>query len=361
MFTHSTQELENFKRSVDLIQLAASYGYAIDSKESCRTCVVMRSSDSASKIIVATAEDGHGIFFDVHGDAQGSAIDFVMYRENCNLGQARRILRDFTGKTHPLPEGKGYTRPSPVSHNRAELVSKWHSMKPYDGDYLQFRGLDDETIQSFSSKIRTDQRGNVCFRHDDDDGLSGWETKNRGFTGFSGGGKKSLFMCRIGDGNASDPPYIVITEAAIDAMSYAQLSHRPGLYVSFSGGLSSEQREQLVRLLKQYPKSQVITATDADKEGEKYAVFVHSIRPDAHRNRPGLKSRSSTKYKDWNDVLQDRPVQPPQQDIHTSASPSRNQQVQAEHIHHKPHEVNASSTPINWRGKGRSNLTPDVE
>ena len=334
MFFNDNGELEHFKRRVDLVELARTYGYSVVRKESCRTCVVMKDEAGASKIVIATGKDGHGIFFDVHGDANGSAIDFVMYRENCGLGNARKVLREWLGLPRPAP-AREYAKPIHVANDRAALAARWHRMRGYDGDYLKNRGLKDDVIAAFSHHIKMDDHGNVCFRHDDENGLSGWETKNRGFTGFSGGGNKALFLCNTYPGHA-EPKRIVITEAAIDAMSYAQLSEKPGLYVSFSGALSSEQQAQLTALLQKYPKATIVTATDADAQGEKYAVMIHSIRPDAIRARPGIKSRSGEKFKDWNDVLMERSSRPPQKQLTAS---------DIEHSHNVTHAPTPSQTP----------------
>ena len=86
----SKEEIERIKRDTSFPALAASYGYAMDEKASCRTSLVMR--HHGNKIIVATGEDGHGIFFDVHGSASGSVIDFVMWQEGVNFGKACQIL-----------------------------------------------------------------------------------------------------------------------------------------------------------------------------------------------------------------------------------------------------------------------------
>lgn len=309
MFFNDDGELERFKTSVDLVKLAASYDYHVVRKESCKTSVVMKKEADASKIVVATSQDGHGIFFEVHGNASGSVMDFVMSQENCSLGTARKVLREWLGV--PQPElAQEYVKPRAVTDNRISLAAQWHRMAGYSGDYLKNRGVKNDIIAAFSHHIKTDERGNVCFRHDDENGITGWETKNQGWTGFSGGGRKALFMCNTYPGH-TEPQRIVITEAAIDAMSYAQLSEKPGLYVSFSGALSEGQQAQLTALLQKYPKAIVVTATDADAQGEKYAVMIHTIRPDAIRARPSMKTRPGEHFKDWNDVLMERPSSPP--------------------------------------------------
>lgn len=89
----SDTELEKFKIEINLAELASSYGYELDRRESSRTSFVMRHQDG-DKIVIATDKDGHGIFFSVRDEKQhGSIIDFVKWKEEANLGQARQILR----------------------------------------------------------------------------------------------------------------------------------------------------------------------------------------------------------------------------------------------------------------------------
>jgi hypothetical protein len=305
-------ELDGFKRKINLAELAASYGYAVVRKESCKTSLVLVNPAAASKIVVATnSQNGHGMFFEVHGNAAGSVMDFVMYQEGCNLGKARVKLREYLGQPRlNFPTGE-FSKPQPTTRDRAQAAALWQKGQPYSGGYLEGRGLAVETIALFSGHIRLiaspdGKHHNIAFRHDDQTGLTGWEVKNRGFTGFAGGGGKALFSCQIGE--EGPPGRIVICESAIDAMSYYQLSGKPGLYVSFAGGLSDVQKDLLRKLLTDNPQAKVVTATDADRDGEKYAVFISSLRPDAVRARPGLNDRPGVTYKDWNDVLMERPA-----------------------------------------------------
>jgi len=184
------------------------------------------------------------------------------------------------------------------TRDRAGLFAKWQGMQPYRAGYLEGRGLTLVTISKFAGHLRTDQCGNTCFRHDDEDGLSGWEVKNEDFTDFAEGGKKALFVCQMGGHPDTPPPVIVVTESAIDAMSYYQLTEVEGLYISFAEGLSPEQRELLCATLIRYPAplTCVAIATDNNPEGKEYANIIRSIRPDALRAWPAP-------GEDWNDTL----------------------------------------------------------
>ena len=287
-------ELEHFK-GLNLGELASSHGYALDRRESSRSSLVMRHADG-DKIILATGEDGHAVFFSVKADASGSVIDFVMYRQGVNLGHARKILRAYAPPSFPTAPALHIPKPRPIPRDRAALAVQWHRFEPCRPAYLESRGLTAVTIAAFADRLRTDGRGNTVFRHDDREGLCGWEAKNRGFTGFAAGGRKALFACRAGMQRDENPPRLVVAESAIDAMSYHQHDPAPALVLSFGGELSPEQGELLRHVLTKYPTAEIVTATDNDAQGEAYAALIEEARPDAVRARPPT-------GKDWNDAI----------------------------------------------------------
>jgi len=319
-------ELERFKTGIDLTEFACSYGYVIDERESCRTCNVMRHSDG-SKIVVATGTDGHGIYFDVHdATSSGSVIDFVIHRKGVNLGFARKELREWLGTPNlsfPIAR-KVFTRPRPITRDRAGLFAAWQGMEPYSGTYLQGRGLSPETIAAFADHIRISvtkdgKYRNVVFRHDDEDGLSGWEVKNRGLTGFAGGGEKALFLCQAGKAEDTSRQRIIIAESAIDAMSCYQLHPTDGIYISFAGGLNPTQPELLRRTLARYPRARIFIATDNDlptekhpnREGEEYYARIRELCPPT---ATVIRACPPEPFKDWNDKINNRPRQPKKDD-----------------------------------------------
>ena len=291
-------ELERFK-ALNLGEVATSYGYTLDRRESSRSSLVMRHADG-DKIIIATGEDGHAVFFSVKADASGSVIDFVMHRQGGSLGYARKTLRAYSPSSFPTAHAPAIPKPRPISHDRAALAAAWHRFAPYNGGYLESRGLSEATINAAADRLRIDNRGNTVFRHDDREGLTGWEVKNKGFTGFAAGGRKALFALRVGVAPEAEPPCLVVAESAIDVLSYHQQNPAPALLLSFGGGLSPEQEELLRQVLTKYPATKIVTATDNDDQGEVFAATIAAIRPDAVRAQPPT-------GKDWNDVIKPRP------------------------------------------------------
>lgn len=296
-------ELEKFKTEINLTELAGSYGYKLDRKESSRASFIMRHQDG-DKIVIATDIDGHSIFFSVHDDRQhGSVIDFVKWKNGASLGQVRQILRRWIVNPNSFfPTTRKYQplRPEPITHDCSATYTQWLRMRPYNHaharGYLEKRGLTADTINAFFERIGIDLYGNIAFRHDDLHSVTGWEIKNTGFTSFSRGGKKALFGCKVGFPQKSTSPLLAITESAVDAMSYYQLNPEPGFYLSFAGSLSVEQHDLLKYALNHYPDARVVAATDCDKQGEKFADIIYSIRPDTVRATPPI-------GKDWNDTL----------------------------------------------------------
>jgi hypothetical protein len=94
-------ELDEFKRQINLTQYAATLGYCLDRRASSRNSAVMV-HPAGDKLIVTKGEDGHWIFFSVRDDADhGSIIDFVQRREGGTLGDVRKTLRQWSGGSPP--------------------------------------------------------------------------------------------------------------------------------------------------------------------------------------------------------------------------------------------------------------------
>lgn len=60
------REPERFKSEINLVEYAQSQGYAVVKRESSKHSVAMR-NEVGDKIVVATGQDGHDIYFGVRG------------------------------------------------------------------------------------------------------------------------------------------------------------------------------------------------------------------------------------------------------------------------------------------------------
>lgn len=297
-------ELERFKGQINLAEYAAAQGYTLDRGESSQNSAVMRRESDGDKVIVATGEDGHGIYFSVRDDADnGSIIDFVQRRQAKNLGQVRKELRPWLGAS-PLPVPEQIRKPERSSKDRRQVIAAWSRMEPAGAHpYLVERGLSADTLADprFAGMIRADSRGNAVFPHYDGQGLAGYELKNREFTGFAKGGQKALWH----SANIEHAPRVVVVESAIDALSHAQMTgDREAAYISIGGQMSPEQRQVLRQQLAQAVDrgAQVVAGTDADEAGDQLAQVVAEMVPEASRERPA-------QGQDWNEALQRQQLQ----------------------------------------------------
>lgn len=304
MRQHRTDELERFKTEINLAEYMADQGYQLDRRESSRSSAVMRHANG-DKLIVATDQDGHGIYFSVRDDLDnGSIIDFVQRRKGLNLGQVRKELRPWLGlSSMPISERQQITKPKPSTADRQRVLAVWMQMQPQPAGghpYLLARGLAPETLEDprFASMVRIDQRGNAVFPHYDGRGLSGYELKNEGFTGFSAGGEKRVWH----SANLGHAPRVVVVESAIDALSHAQATgDREAAYLSIGGQPSPEAWALVSKALRKAQEERgmaVVVATDADAAGDRLAQQIEALAPGAERQRP--------EAKDWNDQLREQ-------------------------------------------------------
>lgn len=299
-------ELRRFKADINLVEYAEAHGYEIDRRESSRASTVMRLGDD--KIIVATAEDSHGIYFSVRDDRDsGSIVDFVQRRLGLNLGQVRKELRpwisDHAQQQQRKPKAERPRKPEPSSADRQQVLAVWMQMQLCDGrhPYLEReRKLKPETLADprFVSMVRIDERGNAAFPHYDKQGLAGFELKNDGFTGFSRSGQKAVWH----SSNITNAHRVVLVESAVDALSHAQLTKdKDTAYISTGGSMSDYQRELVRSVLAKAAErgASIVIATDADEQGVKLSEELHALAPEGAK----VSRQVPDHGKDWNDQV----------------------------------------------------------
>jgi hypothetical protein len=300
----SRSELNEFKREINLVQYAREQGYEIDKQKSCRSSKCLR-HPSGDKIIVARDRvDEHWIYFSVRDDRdKGTIVDFVQMREKgADLAEVRRILRRWLGRPEPLVPSP-HDLVTPVERDRAVAAAAYLAADQVSNlRYLNERGLRRETLSDpqFAGTWRRDPRhGNALFVHRDRDGISGFEKKNRSFTGFATGGEKTFWY--------SDPvdnvTRLVVAESAIDALSHYQLRPQSNTrYMSFAGEMSSRQVGLLTQAAAKLPKGgEVVLAVDSDMAADQFVrrltASLAGLPASVRRDSPELPA------KDWNDVL----------------------------------------------------------
>lgn len=299
------QELEQFKTQINLVEYAQSQGYQYISQASSRNSAVLR-HDNGDKIVVATDTDGHGVYFSVRDDSDhGTIVDFVQNRSNLSLGGVRKELRDWRNEQR-LQTSKFIPRdkPQPINSDRLSIIKAASNFKVVQSHpYLEKRGISQSILKSdrFIGTVAIDSRGNAIFPHYDRDGLTGFTIKNDSFTGFSKGGTKALWQSKQKESDRC----LVITESAIDAMSYHQLlsdKNPHTRYISTGGTTSKYQLDLIKTAMAEMTRlgGEIVIATDNDKAGNKLAQTLSKDAPSQSKISRDVPKQG----KDWNELLQ---------------------------------------------------------
>lgn len=299
------EELEFFKTKINLVEYAQSQGYQYISQASSRNSAVLR-HDNGDKIVVATDTDGHGIYFSVKNDADhGTIVDFVQNRSQVKLSGVRKELKNW----HQLPKTQldkyiPRDKPRPINSDRYKVIKAASNFKVVQSHpYLEKRGIKQSILKSdrFMGTVAIDSRGNAIFPHYDDDGMTGFTAKNDNYQGFSKGGTKALWRSQANEGDRR----LVITESAIDAMSYHQLFADKNLhtrYISTGGTISTKQLDLIKTAMAQMAQigGELVIATDNDVAGNKLAKTLAKEAPSKSKISRDVPKQG----KDWNELLQ---------------------------------------------------------
>ena len=306
---HMSEELERFKMNINLVEFACSYGFSVVQNKTSENSVFLCKDDD--RIIIKKDEDGHFVYCDIDNAGGGSIIDFcIEYNPSVrHIGHARKELRG----NHPRPDfrfttmnGKKVKAPKKSEIDQNSIDDFFRKTKQIERNrYLESRFLDPDIYLSprFKNRILTDSYNNAIFpsskttNSDFDSAEIRNESNGKKFVGQIKSSKKGIWRSNISKADKT----LVFAESAIDCLSYAQMhpSEDTG-YISFGGGLSDAQKEEIARILNVFP-GEIVVATDNDKDGEKYYDFFRSIRPDVVRDRP--------KLNDWNDELKAQNLQ----------------------------------------------------
>lgn len=299
-----SDELDRFKRDINLAEFAATYGFVKDKTKSSSRNISMY-DPNGYRIVISLSPLGHWQYFSPHDDLDnGTIVDFVQKVTNCNLGEARKILRSWVGG----PASPLLTREYKIENkkkDRQATVKYLSRFKPVtESAYLESRGIGHMvyTAPIFHGKILRGYDGAVIFPHFDEKGLCGYEVKKNGFSSFCQNGYKSLWASHI----SPDVVRLILAESPVEALSYYCLFHSPGnAYISASGNWAPETGELIKKILKKYSANglTVVAAFNNDEPGERQAEKIETLVAEAGSGIEYKKDLPPTAGCDWNDVL----------------------------------------------------------
>jgi hypothetical protein len=297
-------ELEGFKRNIDLRAYAATHGYFLDPKEAWTGSAGMR-HDNGDKIVITRDTDGHYVYYSFRDpDDNGTIVDFIQRRKRLNLGEVRKKLRRWTGQSRPsIPVFDELVK---TPRDRQRVIAEYSRMQDARRHpYLEKeRCIPVELLCSprFLGRIRIDDRwGNAVFPHFDEEGLCGYEIRNRAFKGFAAGGSKGLWRSH----EQVDDNRLVICESAIDCLSHAALFVNPrARYASIGGQVNGSQPDLIKAAIASMPlNAEIVAAMDADAPGRDLAAMVRSAFDAVGREDLAFRDHVPGGFKDWNEQL----------------------------------------------------------
>lgn len=295
------RDVSHLKGKVLCSAVLETAGFAVDLKESTSRAIKFRRGAD----IIIVIHDGKG-WFDPLSESKGDVLSLIQHLDGASFAEALALAAGLVGFT---PQEPRWVRPPLSRQDRMSPAERWQGRRrPWPGSpswtYLRdVRGIYEQVLRRATDQgaLREGPHGSMWAAHVDDKGLvTGWEERGPDWRGFANGGVKILFRLGAGDGLR-----LVVTEAAIDAMSLASLEglREGSLYLSTGGGWS-EATEAAVRALASRPKAHLVAATDANAQGEVFAGRLRDIAQavgcDWLRLRPSAE--------DWNDALRARPI-----------------------------------------------------
>ena len=212
--------------------------WKLDQKESTKLSLKYRRG-KGEILIVSHAGSG---WWDPTSDAKGDVFRLVQRLEpGLSFGHVRKRLREFAGLSPSFPSadraGRRQDPDRSVADRWAERKAVWSNSPTWR--YLRRkRGLSAAIIEAaaVAGVLREGPVGSAWFAHFDRVGaVAHVDVRGPTYKGSLTGGAKSLFRLSL---NGPPLPRLVLTEAAIDALSIAAIESlcRDTLYAATGGG-----------------------------------------------------------------------------------------------------------------------------
>src|SRR5271156_666511 len=280
--------------------------WKLDRKESTKLSLKYRRGKGE---ILIVSHAGRG-WWDPTSDAKGDVFRLVQRLEpGLSFGHVRKRLRAFAGLSPSFPSadraGRRQDPDRSVADRWVERKAVWSNSPAWC--YLRRqRGLSAAIIEAaaVAGVLREGPVGSAWFAHFDRAGaVAHVDIRGPTYKGSLTGGIKSLFRLPL---KGPPLPTLVVTEAAIDALSLAAIENLRGdtLYAAPGGGMGPGTIAAVEALLVDIARlhdALICSATDANGPGDRFA--------DRHRSLarkfgiPFARLRPPIEDGDWNEVL----------------------------------------------------------
>ena len=326
-FPDRREELEAFKREIDLTVVASACGFVVDPKETTRGFWTMRRGDEKIGISRKNGVWLYCMNMAGRNGEGGNVIDFVqnIMEPHSRLGRVRQVLRPYLNSSavdsirqktfdkFRLPPLE--SRPAAVDYlGIASRVSQFVRVVGHNDYLCNERAIPASVLEHprVAGRVRlSTKHGSLIFPHygtpndnpkSEDRCLNGYEIKGRGVNFFSKGGRKGLWTSAGFDGDR----ILAVSESGVDALSYLALNNIDETrIVSIGGNFNSFQPELLKSAIgKMEEGAVVVSCVDNDPGGDKLTETIAKIVSECGRADIDFREhRPATRGEDWNAVL----------------------------------------------------------
>ena len=315
-------ELEHLRHGINCAALLerGQPAWSLDRKGSTRRALKYRRGEGE---VVIINHDGRG-WWDPLSSAKGDVFDLVQFLDpGLNFGKVRQALRPLVGIAPNFPAAlreRAATAPDRPLPERWNARPRLRQGSAVWGYLTRERALPASVlaVADACDAVREGPHCSAWFAHRDDAGtVSHVEIRGPDYKGSLRGGRKTLFRfagtagsgCAGRTGRAGDigaqAVRLVVTEAPIDALSVAAMEGvRPDtVNVATGGGMGPRTEQAIERTLAAIaacPGASMVSATDANLAGDKYAARHAELAARAGVAFKRLRPPDGT---DWNDML----------------------------------------------------------
>ena len=289
-------------RNINIVELAESLGFQqdkYDKKAYRRSDIKVSIDEKTGKFNSFTNPNVKGI----------GAIDFVMANENKSFKDTIEFLAasySIIERKTPFQQEKVKEREQLKVLEMPKHTEFTHNLQIVDYLTYKDRKISFETIKKLmeQGKIYQDNKGNAVFICKDVNGnITGAEIKSKNFKGMAKGTDRNAgAFCIFAD----NPKTLVITESAIDAISYYDLKKPENAAIISTGGVMPHSTKFSDDFIIKNKVENIKIGYDADEAGQKNA---ESLKVELEKKYPDVKIDIEKPIaKDWNDELKEKEI-----------------------------------------------------
>lgn len=288
-------------KDIDVVELAERLGFEQDKtdKKAYRRGNVKVSIDPAT---------GRFNSFNFPGVKGRGAIDFVMTTENKDFKGAIQFLSgEYAGYNYKVEKSFSFQPEIKKPEQEKKILEMPPRSKNEDvlkkgiNYLLEERKIGGKIVNELTKekKIYVDNNSNIVFACKDIDGNNtGAEIKNVNFKGMAKGTDRNKGAFYI---YQTEPKTLILTESAIDAISYKNLKNPANSIIASTGGVMPHTNQFIDDVVVKYGCKEVKIGYDNDEAGQKAAL---NLKADIESKYPELKVEiERSKGKDWNEDL----------------------------------------------------------